>query len=132
VDGIYGVGACKGANIGLANFVVGHRFSGRENVVEAACLGRDAGHVKEGDGTVARERGAKMLHLVGRWHALDADERGHLPIVAGKSSDDGAKRAPVVELARRKADIVDECSTSTFVVIVAVARGVVEVSGRQS
>ena len=67
-------------------------------------LGRDPGDVEQRDRAVARHRRAEMLQLVGAGDALDArPATRHLPIVAGEPADDGAQRAPIVELARRRA-----------------------------
>src|SRR5439155_24836194 len=83
---------------------------------------RDADHVEQRDGAVARKRRAEMLHLIGARHAVDTDERRDLPIVAGEATDDAAERAPVGELARGEAHIDEEGGLPPFVEMVAVTR----------
>ncbi len=90
-------------DVGLADLVAPQRLPGADDVVQPLRLRRDADHVEQRDRAVARERRAEMLHLVGAGHAVDAGERGDLPVVAGEASDDAAERAPVAEVARREA-----------------------------
>src|SRR5207245_5502074 len=112
----------KGSDLRFTDVIGGNAASRRENVIEPARLRRNAGHVEQRDRAVARERRAEMLHLVGGRHALDADEGRDLPIVAGEAADNAAERAPFVELARREADIDDQCRLPPFLEVVAVAR----------
>src|SRR5262249_20838565 len=102
--------------------VTAHRASWSENLVEPPGLGRDAGHVEQRNRAVARKRRAEMLHLIGRGHAFDADDRGNLPIIAGQATDDTTERTPVVELARGPSDVDAGRRPPPLLEVVAVTR----------
>ena len=95
----------------------------RHHVVEPLRLRRDADHVEQRDRAVARQRRAEMLHLVGSRHAVEPDQRRHLPVVAGEPPDDAAERAPLVQFARREAHVcTSKCRLPVLVEMIAVAR----------
>ena len=68
------------------------------DILEAHRLRRHADHVEQRDRTVAGERRTEMLQLIRGGNAVDADQRRHLPIVAGDPPDDAAECAPIVQL----------------------------------
>ena len=92
------------------------------DVVEPLRLRRDPDHVEQRDRAVARQRRAEVLHLVRGRHAVEPDERRHLPVVAGEPPDDAAERAPVVQFPRREADLHQQRGKPMLVEMKAVAR----------
>src|SRR5271166_1806847 len=91
---------------------------------------RDAGHVEQRDRAVARQRRAEMLQLVRCWDAVDADQRRHLPVIAGDAAHGATERAPVVQFARRICDAQKHCGTPLLRQMVAIAWGAAGLTGR--